>query len=135
MAILSRGAKAYTKIESDNAELFSSPRARQHREGYDNNPDAINPQGKNPGDVSDFWDVPTQPSSEKHYATFNTKLIDKPIVAGCPEGGIILDPFAVTSTTLARAKELKRNYIGIEGKAEYVEISEKRLKTISDVLI
>jgi len=46
---------------------------------------AFNALGKNPGDVSDFWDIPTQPSSEKHYATFGTKLIDKPIVAGCPE--------------------------------------------------
>ncbi len=44
-----------------------------------------NENGKNPGSVSDFWDIPTQPSSEDHYATYNTKLIDKPIVAGCPE--------------------------------------------------
>ncbi|MDQ3748004.1 MAG: site-specific DNA-methyltransferase [Acidobacteriota bacterium] len=44
-----------------------------------------NPNGKNPGSVSDFWDIPTRPSSAKHYATFNTELIDKPIKAGCPE--------------------------------------------------
>ncbi|MFH1563390.1 MAG: site-specific DNA-methyltransferase, partial [Nitrospirota bacterium] len=56
-------------------------------------------KGKNPGDVSDFWDVPTQPSSAKHYATFNSELIDKPILAGCPEGGVILDPFCGTGTT------------------------------------
>ena len=40
---------------------------------------------RNPGSVSDFWDIPTVPSSEKHYASFNYHLIEKPIVAGCPE--------------------------------------------------
>ena len=86
-----------------------------------------NPSGKNPGDVSDFWDIPTQPSSEKHYATFNTDLIDKPIVAGCPEGGIILDPFCGTGTTLIRGLQLGRQVIGIDGKAEYCEIATKRI--------
>ena len=78
---------------------------------------------KNPGDVSDFWDITTKPSKQKHYATYNSELIDKPIIAGCPAGGIVLDPFCGTGTTLARAAELGRKYIGIEGKAEYVEIA------------
>lgn len=82
--------------------------------------------GKNPGDVADFWDIPTQPSKEDHYATYNTKLIDKPIVAGCPVGGTILDPFMGTATTGLRALELGRNFIGIEGSKEYFdEASEK----------
>jgi DNA modification methylase len=83
--------------------------------------------GKNPGDVSDFWDIPTKPSSAKHYATFNTDLIDKPIVAGCPEGGIILDPFCGTGTTLVRALQLNREIIGIDGSKEYCKIAEKRI--------
>lgn len=87
-----------------------------------------NPNGKNPGDVSDFWDIPTKPSSEKHYATFNTDLIDKPIVAGSPEGGIILDPFCGTGTTLARALQLNRKVIGIDGSKEYCEIANKRIE-------
>lgn len=56
----------------------------------------VNTNGKNPGDVSDFWAITTKPSSAKHYATFNNELISKPILAGCPEGGIVLDPFAGT---------------------------------------
>jgi DNA modification methylase len=86
-----------------------------------------NPNGKNPGDVADFWSITTKGSSEKHYATFNSELIDKPIVAGSPEGGIVLDPFAGTGTTLIRALELGRNVIGIEGKKEYSEIATKRI--------
>lgn len=76
----------------------------------------------------DFFDIPTQPSSEKHYATYNFDLIDKPIIAGCPKDGIILDPFCGTGTTIARAIQLGRNGIGIDGKQEYCEIAEKRIK-------
>lgn len=85
------------------------------------------PNGKNPGDVSDFWDIPTKSSQSKHYATFNFDLIDKPILAGCPEGGIILDPFCGVGTTLIRAIQLNRGAIGIDGSKEYVEIAQKRL--------
>ena len=86
-----------------------------------------NKNGKNPGDVSDFWDIPTRPSSAKHYATFNTDLIDKPIIAGCPEGGIVLDPFCGTGTTIARAMQLGRRGIGIDGSSEYCKIAEERI--------
>ncbi len=84
--------------------------------------------GKNPGSVSDFWDIPTKPSNSKtHYATFNTELISKPIIAGCPVGGIVLDPFAGTGTTLVRAKLLERRYIGIELNPSYVVICKTNL--------
>lgn len=94
---------------------------------YGTNKVAYNQNGKNPGSVSDFWDIPTQPSKDAHYASYNTKLIDKPIVAGCPVGGIILDPFCGTATTGCRAIDLQRNFIGIEGKPEYVQIGNKKL--------
>lgn len=83
--------------------------------------------GKNPGSISDFWDIPTKPNSDDHYASYNTKLIDKPIEAGCPKGGIILDPFCGTATTGCRAIDLQRKFIGIEGKPEYVKIGNKKL--------
>lgn len=84
-------------------------------------------KGRNPGCVSDFWDINTKPSKEDHYASYNTKLIDKPIIAGCPKGGIILDPFCGTATTGCRAIDLDRKFIGIEGKEEYVKIGNKKL--------
>lgn len=85
---------------------------------------------KNPGDVSDFWDIPTKPNKEKHYATYNSQLIDKPIIAGCPEGGIILDPFCGIGTTLVRALELGRKVIGIDGCNEYCEVAQKKLNEV-----
>lgn len=83
---------------------------------------------KNPGDCADFWTVPTKPNSANHYATYNTQLIDKPIIAGCPEGGLILDPFCGTGTTLVRAMQLNRRAIGIDGKLEYVETARKNIE-------
>lgn len=82
---------------------------------------------KNPGDVADFWNIPTQPSSDEHYASYNNALIGKPIVAGCPKGGVILDPFCGTATTGCRALELGRNFIGFEGSEKFVKMGEKNL--------
>jgi DNA modification methylase len=82
---------------------------------------------KNPGTISDFWDVPTKPNSDEHYASYNDALIGKPIIAGCPKGGIILDPFCGTATTGCRAIDLQRKFIGIEGKPEYVALGNKNL--------
>lgn len=73
------------------------------------------------------WSVPTKPFSGIHFATFPEKLIEPMISAGCPEGGIVLDPFSGAGTTAVVAKKLFRNYIGLELNPEYVELSKKRL--------
>ena len=78
--------------------------------------------------MPDFWDIPTRPSSEKHYASYNDSLIAKPILAGCPKGGIIYDPFMGTGSTAEAAIRAGRNYIGSEMSAEYCRIAEKRIK-------
>ena len=85
-------------------------------------------KGKNPGDVSDFWDIPTKPSSSKHYATYNDSLLVKPILSGCPKGGIVYDPFMGTGSTGEVALRSGRNFIGSEMSAEYINIANNRLK-------
>ena len=82
------------------------------------------PEGKNPGD---FFEINTQPFPEAHFAVFPEKLCEKPIKAGCPEDGIVLDPFAGAGTALLVAKEMKRRFIGIDIKQEYCDMCEKRL--------
>ena len=131
----------YTKIPQDQAESFESPRAwknKWHPEKYGKNdpqgarrgrivPDgqvSANPAGKNPGDV---WTIATQPFIEAHFATFPEKLLIKPIKAGCPPKGIVLDPFCGSGTSALVAQKLGRNYIGIEISEEYCKIAEKRL--------
>jgi DNA modification methylase len=83
---------------------------------------------KNPGSVSDFWDVTTKSSSDQHFASYNTDLIKKPILAGCPEGGIIYDPFMGTGTTAIAALRSNRNFIGSEMSTEYIKICENNIK-------
>lgn len=86
-----------------------------------------NINGKNPGSVSDFWDIPTKPSSHKHYASYNDELLKKPILAGCPEGGIVYDPFMGTGSTAEVALRSNRKFIGSEMSSDYIKIAEERL--------
>jgi DNA modification methylase len=87
-----------------------------------------NPKGKNCGDVSDFWDIPTKPSSSNHYASYNDELLKKPILAGCPEGGLIYDPFMGTGTTALVCIRSNRNFIGSEMSEEYIKIFNDNVK-------
>lgn len=75
----------------------------------------------------DVWTVSTAPFKEAHFATFPEKLIEPCVLAGCPEGGTILDPFSGAATTGLVAIKNNRNYIGIELNPEYVEMAERRL--------
>lgn len=65
------------------------------------------------------------------FATYPTKLIETPIAAGCPIGGIVLDPFLGSGTTAVVARRLERHYIGIEPNPEYVKIAKSRLEKTS----
>jgi DNA modification methylase len=89
---------------------------------------SFNPKGKNPGSVSDFWDVTTKGSTDQHFASYNTDLIKKPILAGCPEGGLIYDPFMGTGTTAIAALRANRNFVGSEMSTEYIKICEQNIK-------
>lgn len=72
------------------------------------------------------WEVSTKPFKEAHFATFPEDLIIDCIKAGCPEGGIVLDPFNGSGTTRIVANKLARNAIGFELNPEYIKIEEKR---------
>tara|TARA_R110000822_G_scaffold120943_1_gene254632 strand:+ start:136 stop:1434 length:1299 start_codon:yes stop_codon:yes gene_type:complete len=87
-------------------------------------------RGKNPGTISDFWDIPTKPSANEHYASYNDELIRKPILAGCPEGGLIYDPFMGTGSTAQAAIRAKRNFIGSEMSEKYMQICSTRLEPL-----
>jgi len=73
------------------------------------------------------WTINTKPYKEAHFATYPEKLCATPIKAGCPENGIVLDPFFGAGTTGLVARNLNRDYIGIELNEEYIKIAEKRL--------
>ncbi len=72
------------------------------------------------------WTVNTAGFSEAHFATFPPDLIKPCILAGCPVGGVILDPFAGSGTTGMVALELGRSAILVELNPAYVELIHQR---------
>ena len=74
------------------------------------------------------WEIATKPFSEAHFATFPEELIAPMIKAGCPENGIVLDPFMGAGTTAVVAKKLGRNWLGIDLNPEYIQIARKRIE-------
>jgi DNA modification methylase len=81
------------------------------------------------------WTIATKPFKGAHFATFPPSLITPCILAGCPEGGIVLDPFFGSGTTGEVAAKLMRKWIGIELNPKYIEIAERRTAqtTLSEV--
>ena len=74
------------------------------------------PQLRNKRDV---WQINTVPYRGGHFAAFPPKLAETCLLAGCPPGGVVLDPFLGSGTTAAVARQLGRHYIGIELNPEY----------------
>jgi DNA modification methylase len=73
------------------------------------------------------WQISTEPTPFAHFATMPKKLVRRCIVAGCPVGGVVLDPFSGSGTTALVARREGRQYVGIELNPEYVALSNKRL--------
>jgi DNA modification methylase len=77
--------------------------------------------------VRTVWSINTEPSTEAHFATYPQRLVERMLKAGCPENGIVLDPFFGSGTTGVYARKVNRNFVGIELNPEYVKIAENRL--------
>jgi DNA modification methylase len=73
------------------------------------------------------WAVATQPYSGAHFATFPPALIEPCILAGCPEGGTVLDPFGGAGTTGLVADRLQRNALLIELNPTYAQMARDRI--------
>jgi DNA modification methylase len=72
------------------------------------------------------WSIATTPSPESHFATFPRKLVEPCILAGCPPGGTVLDPFAGTGTVGRVAADLGRRALLIELREEYGEMAKRK---------
>ncbi len=76
------------------------------------------------------WTVTPKPYKEAHFATFPPDLIEPCILAGCPEGGTVLDPFGGSGTTAQVAIQNRRNAVLIELNANYIELIKRRLEGV-----
>ena len=75
----------------------------------------------------DVWHINTVPYKGGHFAAYPPKLAERCILAGCPRGGVVLDPFFGSGTTGLAAVKNDRRYIGIELNAEYCELAKERI--------
>ncbi len=78
----------------------------------------FHPLGRN---LRTVWTIPVSRGGREHPATFPEKLVEPCIAAGCPVGGMVLDPFAGSGTTLRVADRLGRCGIGIELNGDYAQ--------------
>ena len=83
------------------------------------------PKGCKPGDVWDIIPEDTQ-RREAHFAPYPIDLCRLPLLATCPPGGIVLDPFCGTGTTLLAARHLGLKSVGIDVSPRYLELTKDR---------
>lgn len=79
----------------------------------------------------DVWEVSTNTyRMDEHFAMYPEKLIEPCILAGCPRGGVVLDPFFGSGTTGAVAKRLGREYIGIDLNPRFLNKAKARIDKV-----
>jgi DNA modification methylase len=83
-----------------------------------------------PRNKRDVWSVSVGRNKKSHFAVYPINLIMPCVLAGCPEGGIILDPFMGSGTTGKAALLNNRNFIGIEINPEYKKICDEEVSGI-----
>ncbi|MDO5714492.1 MAG: site-specific DNA-methyltransferase [Tissierellia bacterium] len=107
--------------ENTGAKRQSINEAREYGEYIGDNV----PQFRNKRDI---WTINTSAFKGKHYAVFPPKLVEICIQAGCPKGGIVLDPFMGSGTVGMVATLMDRDYIGIEINKDYCQIAKERIE-------
>lgn len=133
--LMTKNAKYYYNADAIKTKMDCSEHDKRSRQGRKRFPtELINGiRGNTPDKVYEWankrsvWTVTTKPYSEAHFATFPEDLIVDCIKAGCPEGGIVLDPFMGAGTTAVVSKKLGRNYTGFELNPDYLKIANDRL--------
>lgn len=122
------------------AYYFDLDAVREPGNGYEraNNAARATPPGQRPRSVADttnpkgvppktWWVINTSSYAEAHFATFPAELITRPVLASCPPGGTILDPFGGSGTTAAVATGNGRNCIAIDIDERNADLAQNRV--------
>lgn len=107
------------KRPKPSTPLVPGQNATQHRADRADEA-AYSEGGRNPGDV---WTIPTQPFTEAHFAVMPQEVARRCVLAGCRNGGTVLDPFAGSCTTGMVANELGRRFVGIDLSSSYLDLA------------
>ncbi|MBU4116968.1 MAG: site-specific DNA-methyltransferase [Nanoarchaeota archaeon] len=134
----SKNKKYYFKTQREPHKISSIKRTfsswNGHREPKSsycgmNIKNMCHPQGRNKRTV---WKITTKPFRDAHFAVYPEEFCEIPIKAGCPENGIVLDPFFGAGTTGLVALKQNKKFIGIELNSKYIKIAQKRLQGVEN---
>lgn len=141
--LLSKNKKYYydrepirEKPKPGNKGMMRAPKCGKDRPGYKTLAnDSGNVNIKQYAEIKganrrSVWTVTTKPYKAAHFATFPPELVEPCLLAGCPEGGVVLDPFAGSGTVLGVAEKHGRDSVGIELNLDYCKLIEDRVKYI-----
>jgi DNA modification methylase len=131
--LLTKSAKYWYDADAiaEPSETVGVPRDKSSEPYNDSYPGGrFSPGTRNYGDTRNarnVWTIATKPYKGAHFATFPPEIPRRCILAGCPECGIVLDPFFGSGTVGMVATELGRQWVGIELNPEYAE--DARIRT------
>lgn len=134
--LLSKSEKYYFDYEAIKEPATTSPASRNkaaegyqadypHGDRFSEGERVWGADGKR--NKRSVWNVPLRPYKGAHFATFPMDLIEPCILAGCPVGGTVLDPFGGAGTTAIVSNNNDRNSILCELNPEYVELAKNRI--------
>jgi DNA modification methylase len=138
--LLSKSSKYYYDIESikEPVKQYWGTRNRSdgkyHNEGTGLQPHSGLEKSYEFANKRSVWSVNTRSYEGAHFATYPPELIRPCILAGCPKGGVVLDPFGGSGTTAAVANEEGRDAVLCELNPEYISLINKRLSEVQPKL-
>jgi DNA modification methylase len=139
--LLSKSQKYYYDYEAIKVPVKQDWGARDRANGkYHNKGTGLQPhsgleKSYEEANKRSVWSVTTKPYKGAHFAVFPPELITPCVLAGAPEGGIVLDPFMGSGTTAMVAQNLGRKYLGCELNPNYKKLQDERLKQPSLELV
>jgi DNA modification methylase len=131
--LLSKSERYYYDSEAMQEQAVQPDRKRMDRIGGNKYVEGVKHSdgsvftGANTRNRRSVWTVNTRPYRGAHFATFPPALIEPCILAGCPKGGTVLDPFGGSGTTAEVALKSGRNVVLNELNPEYIKLAEARI--------
>ena len=140
--LLSKGPRYYFDSEAIKEPVAESSVARLSQPTLAQQAGSARAPGKTNGNMKavgngetrnrrSVWTVTTKPFKGAHFATFPPDLIEPCILAGCPPGGTVLDPFGGSGTTAGVALKHGRNAILCELNPDYAALVNARVDSIA----
>lgn len=97
-------------------------------DGY-TTPSSIDPSKNGGRNIRNVWTITPKPFRGAHFATFPPALVEPCVKAGCPIGGLVLDPFGGSGTVGIVARQLGRRAVLVELNPDYAAMARERVAT------